>query len=84
MVTGGIGNYSFKVDCVSPQNQKMLEVSATISFEKQEGIVELDFEFMGINFPEYGNYKFTLYTDDDILMSRYLAVAALKEEKQEK
>lgn len=84
MVTGGIGNYSLKVECVSPQNQKILELSAGISFQKQESIVELDFELRGINFPEYGDYKFNLYSDDDILMSRYLAVAALKEEKQEK
>ena len=84
MVTGGIGKYSFKVDCVSGQNTKMFELGASLGLEKQEAIAELDFEIRGINFPEYGNYKFTLYSDDDILMSRYLTVASPKEEKQEK
>ena len=82
MVTGGIGNYSFKVDCVSGQNQKIFELDTSVSFEKQEAISELDVEIRGINFPEYGDYKFTLYSDDDILMSRYLTVAPLKEEQK--
>lgn len=83
MLTGGVGDYSIKIDCVSDKAQKIVELSAPIRFGEQNQIIELDFELRGVNFPDYGRYGFNFYLNNEVLISRYMEISPIEQKKEE-
>jgi hypothetical protein len=70
-LTEGNGDYNAKLRCVYIDEDKQIaEIRGPIIFNNPLQIIEFNFEICGIKLPQYGNYRFDFYCNEELIISR--------------
>jgi len=71
VLTEGNGEYDCSLKCIHEDTNKTLGgLNARINCKNPQEKIELNFEFRGLRFPEFGNYRFEFYCNDNPIISR--------------
>jgi hypothetical protein len=74
-LTEGIGEYDCTLKCIEVSTEKsILDLKGKINFTDRKEIAELNFELRGIMFPNFGEYRFEFYSNNEPLISRRFLV----------
>ncbi len=83
-LTDGHGSYSGKLVCVlADENKQIFQLACKVDFPSPEQIVELNYEFVGIKFPFFGNYHFEFWAEDQLLSTRRFTITQSAQEKRQ-
>lgn len=78
-LTEGIGEYDCNLRCVNAANSKtIVDLGGKIGFQNIKEIIELNFELQGILFPDFGEYRFEFFCNNEPLISRRFMVLERK------
>lgn len=74
-LTDGYGSYLGKLVCVlADENKQIFQLDCKVDFPSPEQIVELNYEFVGIKFPLFGNYHFEFWVENQLLSTRRFTI----------
>lgn len=75
-LTNGRGSTDIKVVLVDSDEERepLFEASAEIVFENPRQLVEFDFQFQNLTFPEKGEYSFQIFANSEFLAEKRLHV----------
>ena len=83
-LTEGNGDYSCLLSCVSMDgNKKIFEMKGPIRFLNPHQIVEFNFEIAGIRFPDYGDYRFEFYCENELVIARKMCIIKPQQPKMQ-
>ena len=83
-LTEGIGQYVGKLRCVkSDTNAVIFEGKGEMSFKDRHQRLEFNFELCNLSFPEFGEYRFDLFCDDQPIIGRKLNFIELSKKHHE-
>jgi hypothetical protein len=70
-LTQGIGKYKTEVHCIkSDDNKEIFKGQGEINFSDRKQRIEFNFELRGLTFPEYGEYRFEVLCDNQLIIGR--------------
>jgi hypothetical protein len=76
-LTEGIGEYACVLRCsFAEDNTQIGETKGQVRFMDRREVVEISLEVNGVSFPRYGDYRFDLYCEEELLISRVINVVA--------
>ena len=71
VLTEGNGEYECSLKCIHEDtNKSLVGLNARIHCKNPREKIELNFELRGLRLPEYGNYRFEFYCNDNPIISR--------------
>jgi len=74
-LTGGNGYYNCALNCINESTGKIIaETNGPIDFKNPNDVIELDFCFRNLVFPEPGNYSFEFLCDGAMLFHKRFMV----------
>lgn len=75
-LTEGIGEYDGQLRCINVEEDKsILDLGGKINFRDIKEIIEFNFELRGIVFPQFGEYRFEFFCNNEPLCSRRFIVS---------
>ena len=81
-ITGGHGKYRFVLQCVNETNGETINnLSGDLTFKSPKQVIEADFNFRPIVFPEPGQYSFEFLCDDEMVLHRRFIVDRARRDK---
>lgn len=76
-LTEGIGEYACVLRCsLAEDNTLVGETKGQVRFVDRREVVEISLEVNGLSFPRYGDYRFDLYCEEELLISRVVSLVA--------
>ena len=82
LLTEGTGKYPIKVRCLQVGEEKeILTINGNINFENPHQIVDMNIELDGVEFPQYGDYRFEVLTRDTLICARRFTVSKVKKKR---
>lgn len=74
-LTEGIGEYQCALRCLYANDHSLIgETKGKVSFKDRREVVEVTLDVNGVSFPQYGDYRFDLYCEDVLLISRKITI----------
>jgi hypothetical protein len=74
-LTAGNGKYNCQLNCINESNGKVIaETEGPIEFISPNDVIELDFCFHNLIFPEEGNYSFEFLCEAEMIFHRRFIV----------
>lgn len=74
-LTGGNGHYNCELNCHNESSGKTIgQTEGPLEFKNPNDVIELDFCFRNIFFPEPGNYSFEFLCDGEMIFHRRFMV----------
>ncbi|HPS20628.1 MAG TPA: hypothetical protein PKY78_06550 [Candidatus Omnitrophota bacterium] len=74
-LTEGVGDYAGRLRCINMNTEKILfEMNGNVHFTNPHQVVEFDFELCGLNFPQFGEYRFELLCNDKLVIARQFKI----------
>jgi len=81
-LTNGRGKYNVELKCFNEKSgMGIFSGKGEIAFVHPNAVVDINFEFINIVFPEEGPYAIEFLCDGEIVLRRRFIVAKIKEEK---
>jgi len=78
-LTEGSNNYSARLRIVHDETDTVIaDLNGPIQFTDANAVVELNFDLIGLTFPQPGLYSIEFYCDDALVLERRFNVAKLK------
>ncbi len=78
-LTDGKGDCNVALKFVKQDDEnQLLSFEAPIKFFDPKQVVELKFEICGLVLPEFGDYRFDLYYEQELLISRKFMVSPIQ------
>ena len=78
-LTEGHGGYSARLRIVHDETDTVVaDLNGPIRFPDANAVVELNFDLVGLTFPQPGLYSIEFYCDDALILERRFNVAKLK------
>lgn len=82
-ITGGHGKYRFVLQCVNETNGETInKLNGDLTFKSPKQVIEADFNFRPIVFPEPGQYSFEFLCDGEMVLHRRFIVDRVRREKK--
>ena len=78
-LTEGNGDYIAKLKCIyADKDEAIVELKGSIKFVNPHQITEFNFEISGLKLPEYGNYRFEFFCNEQLVISRKFKLSPIK------
>lgn len=82
-LTNGRGEYAAELKLINEGNQNLIvKAQGKISFPSPMDMLELNFEFVNVRFPDPGQHTIEMYCDDELLTERRFTVVKIDASKQ--
>lgn len=74
-LTEGIGEYTCALRCIFAEDNTLIgETKGKVCFKDRREVVEVTLDVNGVTFPQYGDYRFDLYCEDSLVISRKITI----------
>nr|CAX68893.1 hypothetical protein JG1_0070 [uncultured bacterium] len=75
-LTEGIGHYDCMVKCLRSNDNSLIgQTLGAVDFNDRRQVVEIALDITGLAIPQYGDYRFEFYCDQELLISRKFSVS---------
>jgi hypothetical protein len=82
-LTDGRGEYGAELRLINEGNQNpIVKAQGKINFPSPMDMLELNFEFVNVTFPEPGPHTIELYCDDELLTERRFTVVKIEQQQK--
>lgn len=78
-LTDGHGEYQIALRCLNLDDEtQIMEMKGPIRFDNPRQIMEFNFEIGGLKLPAFGNYRFDLMCNEELVISRKFGLTQAK------
>lgn len=79
VLTEGNGEYNISLRCVKLDSEEpIMNLEGRIAFRNPQQIIECNYEISGLKIPVFGGYRFDVYCNDSLMISRKFNVLQAK------